>query len=588
MTVKLPSVDVVIIGFGWTGAIVGQELTDAGLNVLAFERGRWRDTPTDFSPAFIQDELRYRYRGHLFEQTARETLTFRNTRDQTALPMRKLGSFLPGAGVGGSGIHWNGQTFRFLPYDFEIRSRTVERYGKHAIPADMPLQDWGVTYAELEPYFDRFEYIAGISGQAGNLNGKIIPGGNPFEGPRSRPYPNPPMEQTYGPMLFAKAAKSLGMHPYPCPSANMSRAYTNPLGVRLAPCTYCGFCEKFACGNYSKACAQTTILPVLMRKRSFTLKTESEVTQINLDSTGKRAVSVTYVDAQGNEYEQPAELIVLGAYILHNVHLLLTSKIGTPYDPKTGKGTLGKNYAYQLTPSVDVFFDDKILNPFVGAGALGMIVDDWNGDAFDHSRLGFLHGGYIAAYMTTGRPIETELVPKGTPKWGAKWKQAFVKNYLTSMSLSLMGSVMPNRDNYLDLDPTYRDVYGRPLMRMTFDFKHNELALQEFALGKMAAIAKAMNPRETNEKRRGPHYDITPYQTTHNVGGAIMGANPKDSVVNRYLQHWDVSNLFVIGSNAFPHNSGYNPTVTLAALTYWATDAIRTKYLKSPGPLVHA
>ncbi|MGH6982154.1 MAG: GMC family oxidoreductase [Stellaceae bacterium] len=588
MAVKLPSVDVVMIGFGWTGAIVGQELTDAGLNVMAFERGRWRDTPTDFSPAFIQDELRYRYRGHLFEQPARETVTFRNTRDQTALPMRKLGSFLPGAGVGGSGIHCNGQTFRFLPYDFEIRSRTVARYGKHAIPADMPLQDWGVTYAELEPYLDRFEYIAGISGQAGNLNGTVVPGGNPFEGPRSRPYPNPPMEQTYGPMLFANAAQDLGMHPYPCPSANMSRAYTNPLGVRLAPCTYCGFCEKFACGNYSKACAQTTILPVLMRKKSFTLKTESEVTKINLDNTGKRAVSVTYVDAQGNEYEQPAELIVLGAYILHNVHLLLTSKIGTPYDPQTGKGTLGKNYCYQMTPSVDVFFDDKILNPFVGAGALGMIVDDWNGDAFDHSRLGFLHGGYIAAYMTTGRPIETELLPKGTPKWGGKWKQAFVKNYLTSMSISLMGSVMPNRDNYLDLDPTYRDVYGRPLMRMTFDFKHNELALQEFALGKMAAIAKAMNPRETNEKRRGPHYDITPYQTTHNVGGAIMGANPKESVVNRYLQHWDVSNLFVVGSSAFPHNSGYNPTVTLAALTYWATDAIRTKYLKSPGPLVHA
>lgn len=588
MAVKLPSVDVVMVGFGWTGAIVGQELTDAGLNVLALERGRWRDTPTDFSPAFIQDELRYRYRGHLFEQPARETLTFRNTRDQTALPMRKLGSFLPGAGVGGSGIHWNGQTFRFLPYDFEIRSRTVERYGKRAIPDDMPLQDWGVTYAELEPYFDRFEYIAGISGQAGNLKGTIIPGGNPFEGPRSRPYPNPPMEQTYGPMLFAKAAQSLGMHPYPCPSANMSRAYTNPLGVRLAPCTYCGFCEKFACGNYSKACAQTTILPVLMRKPSFTLKTESEVTKINLDNTGKRAVSVTYVDTQGNEYEQPAELIVLGAYILHNIHLLLTSKIGTPYDPQTGKGTLGKNYCYQLTPSVDVFFDDKILNPFVGAGALGMIVDDWNGDTFDHSHLDFLHGGYIAAYMTTGRPIETELLPKGTPKWGGKWKQAFVKNYLTSMSLSLMGSVMPNRSNYLDLDPTYRDIYGRPLMRMTFDFKRNELALQEFAVGKMAAIAKAMNPRETNEKRRGPHYDITPYQSTHNVGGAIIGTNPSDSVVNRYLQHWDVSNLFVVGASAFPHNSGYNPTVTLAALTYWATDAIRTKYLKSPGPLVRA
>src|SRR5262249_52114169 len=194
----------------------------------------------------------------------------------------------------------------------------------------------------------------------------------------------------------------------------------------------------FACGNYSKATAQTTILPVLMAKDNFTLKTGCEVLKVNLDASGKRATSVTYVDTMGNEYEQPADLIVLCAYVTHNVQLLLQSRIGTPYDPATAKGTLGKNYCYQLTPSVDVFFDDKILNPFVGAGALGMIVDDWNGDTFDHSKLGFLHGGYIAGYMTTGRPIETGLVPEGTPKWGAKWKQAFVKNYLTSMSLSLM------------------------------------------------------------------------------------------------------------------------------------------------------
>jgi gluconate 2-dehydrogenase alpha chain len=587
MAKRLPSVDVLLVGFGWTGAILGQELTDAGLEVLALERGGWRDTATDFSPAFVQDELRYRYRHHLFEEPARETLTFRNSPTQTALPMRTLGSFLPGTGVGGSGIHWNGQAFRFLPYDFEIRKATLDKYGKRAIPDEMPLQDWGVTYAELGPYFDRFEYICGISGKAGNLQGKVQEGGNPFEGPRAREYPNPPMRQTYGPTLFAKAATEIGMHPFPCPSANMSRAYTNPLNVTQAPCTYCGFCEKFACGNYSKATAQTTILPVLMAKDNFTLKTGCEVLKVNLDSSGKRATSVTYVDTMGNEYEQPADLIVLCAYITHNVQLLLQSKIGTPYDPMTGKGTLGRNYCYQLTPSVDVFFDDKILNPFVGAGALGMIVDDWNGDAFDHSKLGFLHGGYIAGYMTTGRPIETELVPEGTPKWGAKWKQAFVKNYLTSMSLSLMGAVMPHRENYFDLDPTYRDVYGRPLLRMTFDFRNNELKMQDFALEKMAAIAQAMKPREFHKKARGPHYDIEPYQSTHNTGGAIMGTNPRDSVLNRYLQHWDVSNLFVVGSNAFPHNSGYNPTVTLGALTYWSAMAIRDRYLTSPGPLVH-
>ena len=588
MAKKLPAVDVLLVGFGWTGAIMGQELADSGLQVLALERGGWRDTTTDFATTFIQDELRFYYRYELFQEPAQETLTFRNNTSQTALPMRHLGSFLPGAGVGGAGIHWNGQNWRFLPTDFTVRSQTTQRYGAQMIPQDMTIQDWGVTYDELEPFYDKWEYLCGISGKAGNIKGQMQPGGNPFEGSRSRDYPNPPMEMTYAPVLFAQAAKDIGLHPFPAPSANMSRAYTNPLGVQLGPCTYCGFCEKFGCGNFSKASPQTTILPVLMRKSNFTLRTECEVIKINLDSSGKRAVSVTYVDSQGEEYEQPAEVIVMTAFILHNVHLMLVSGIGTPYNSSTGKGTLGKNYAYQIVSSVDVFYDDKLLNPFIGAGALGMVVDDFNGDNFDHSNLGFLGGGYLACWTTNGRPIETDLTPKGTPKWGAKWKKAAIENYLKSVSLATHGAVMSYRSNYLDLDPTYHDVHGRPLMRMTFDFQNNERKMSDFLTKKTGEIARAMKPREFYEKPRQGHYDIEPYQTTHNTGGAIMGSTPQDSVVNRYLQHWDVSNLFVMGSAVYPQNPGYNPTGTIGALTYWAADAIKNKYLKNPGPLVQA
>jgi len=588
MAKVLPAVDVVLVGFGWTGAMLGQELTDAGLQVLALERGGWRDTTTDFATTFIQDELRFFSRHGLFQEPARETITFRNSASETALPMRHLGSFLPGSGVGGAGIHWNGQNWRFLPTDFQIRSQTIARYGKKMIPDDMTIQDWGVTYDELEPYYDKWEYLCGISGKAGNLNGLIQPGGNPFEGPRSRDYPNPPLDMTYAPVLFGQAASELGLHPFPAPAANMSRPYTNPLGVQLGPCTYCGFCEKFACGNYAKSSPQTTILPVLMRRPNFTLKTQSEVLKVNLDSSGKRAVSVTYVDTQGQEYEQPADIIIMTAWVLHNVHLLLHSGIGTPYDPATGLGTLGKNYAYQIVSSVDVFYDDKILNPFIGAGALGMIADDFNGDNFDHSSLGFIGGGYLACWTTNGRPIETHPTPEGTPKWGGKWKQAVVANYLKFATVSTHGAVMSHRGNHLDLDPTYRDVYGRPLMRMTFDYQDNEHKMSDFLTQKATDIAKAMKPREFHAQPQKGQYDISPYQTTHNTGGAIMGTTPQNSVVNRYLQHWDVPNLFVMGSSAFPQNAGYNPTGTIGALTYWVADAIRNKYLKNPGPLVQA
>ncbi|MGN6765804.1 MAG: GMC family oxidoreductase, partial [Rhizobiaceae bacterium] len=204
MAKKLPSTDVVIIGFGWTGAIMAEQLTAEGLQVLALERGVWRDTSTDFAVTNAQDELRYRYRGELFEELSRGTLTFRNSASQTALPMRKLGSFLPGTNVGGSGLHWNGQTWRFLPTDFLARSHNEGRYGPLA--EDMTVQDWGVTYEELEPHYDQFEYLCGISGKAGNLKGAKQEGGNPFEGARAREYPNPPMDMAYAPTLFKEAA----------------------------------------------------------------------------------------------------------------------------------------------------------------------------------------------------------------------------------------------------------------------------------------------------------------------------------------------------------------------------------------------
>lgn len=585
MATRLPPVDALMVGFGWTGAIMAQELTEAGLNVLALERGSWRDTPTDFATTFAQDELRYYWRHELFESPAHNTLTIRNKPEQTALPMRRLGSFLPGTNVGGAGVHWNGQVWRFLPSDFLARSHNMERYGAGQFVEGSTVQDWGVTYEDLEPHYERFEYLCGVSGKAGNLGGTIVDGGNPFEGPRKREYPNPPMAMSYPPTLFAEAARELGHKPFPQPSANMSQAYTNPLGVTLAPCTYCGFCEKFGCGNYSKATPQTTLLPALMRKRNFKLRTEAEVTRINLDSSGKRAVSVTYIDSAGQEFEQPAEIIVLSAYILHNVRLLLLSGIGKPYDPATGQGVIGKNYAYQITSSVNVFYEDKLLNPFIGAGAHGMLIDDFNGDNFDHSGLGFIGGGYMGIVQTGARPIETHPVPEGTPTWGSGWKQAIAKSYLRSTSVATHGAVMSHRNNYLDLDPTYRDVYGRPLLRMTFDFTDNEHRMSDYLTDRATELARAMKPSSIKVNKRKGSWDIEPYQTTHNTGGAIMGTDPGTSAVNRYLQSWDVPNLFVMGACAFPQNPGYNPTGTVAALAYHAADAIRQRYIKSPGML---
>ena len=587
MARKLPATDVVIIGLGWTGSILAHEMTEAGLNVVAIERGPWRDTATSFPTTYAQDELRYHIRHDLFLRPAQETLTFRNNASQTALPMRTWGSFMPPNGVGGGGVHWNAETWRFLPTDFVLRTHLTERYGAKFLPDDMTIQDWGVTYDDLEPHYDQFEYLCGTSGTAGNLNGVKQPGGNPFEGPRSRPYPTPAQAQPYGPTLFAQAAKELGHSPFAQPSGNLSEAYTNPWGMKLGPCTFCGYCEWFGCGNYSKASPQTTVLPALVRRPNFEARTQCTVTRINLDSTGKRATGVTYVNTSGEEFEQPADLVLLCAFQLFNVHLLLLSGIGRPYDPSTGEGVVGRNFSYQTTSSVDGFFDNKNFNPFIASGAIGMCIDDYNGDNFDHAPYGFVGGGYMGAVMTNGRPIATTAVlPKGVPGWGAEWKKAATDNYLSSYGFATHGSCYSYRDNYLSLDPTYTDPLGRKLLRMTFDFHDNELKMSQFLTDRLAEVVQKMGPREIGKHPRAGHYTTTVYQTTHTCGGAVMGTDPKTSVVNRYLQCWDVPNLFVTGATVYPQNAGYNPTDTIGALTFWAAKAIRTQYLKHPGPLV--
>src|SRR5437763_396347 len=485
MATKLKPVDAVVVGVGLSGSILAKELAEAGLHVVGLERGRWRDTDPDFAMPHAHDELRYVKRHELMQDLSRETISFRNNTKETALPMRQLGSFRPGEGVGGAAVHWGGLTWRFLPWDFETRSRTLARYGKEQMAADCTSQDWGVTYDELEPHFDRFEHLYGISGKAGNLKGKIIPGGNPFEGPRPREYPNPPLK--------------------------LSNA--------------------------------------------------------------------------GSLFEQPAELILLTSYVFNNVRLMLLSGIGKPYDPVANTGVVGRNYAYQTPSSCTLFFEDKVFNQFMAAGGMGVTIDEFNGDNFDHAGLGFIGGGFFQAATSGSRPIEVRPVPRGPPRWGSEWRHAVAKYFNRSFAIAIQGACQSYRSNYLDLDPAYRDAYGLPLLRMTFDRHENEHKMSVWITTKAAEIGKAIGPSKMTVSPRTERYTIVPYQSTHNTGGAAMGAEPATSAVNKYLQSWDVPNVFVVGASAFPQNGGYNPTGTVGALTFHALQAIKTRYLKRPGPL---
>jgi gluconate 2-dehydrogenase alpha chain len=537
----------------------------------------------------MHDQLKYERHLEMFEDLSKTTLTFRNTTGEVARPQRRHGPWPWGTGLGGAGYHWAGWTWRLTPWDFKIKSRTIERYGAARWPEDCTSQDWPMTYEELEPYYDRFEYTCGISGKAGNLGGAIQAGGNPFEGPRSRDYPNPPLKRSHAGKLYADATQSLGYHPFPMPAAQTSRPYTNPDGVSMGECVYCGFCMNYACEMAAKSTPQTCTLPAAFDTGNYEVRTNAAVTRIN--TSGGRATGVTYIDAQGREIEQPADIVLLTAFTWSNTQLLLASGIGRPYDPATGEGTVGKNFAWHwVTPGIQAYYDkDEYLNPYMATGALDTVIADFQGDNFDHGGLDFIGGSLIVAWMGGHGPLAFQPAPPGTPAWGSEWKKAVAHYYNRSFLVVGLHDHQSYRGNYMDLDPNYKDKWGNPLLRLTYDIGPNEHRLSRHMMGVGDKIAKALNPSHYALWGLPEHFDQGQYYyMIHQVGGAMAGDTPRNSVVNRYMQSWDVPNLFVVGASAFPQLSCFNPTGHLGALSYWAADAIKNQYLKNPGPLVDA
>ncbi|WP_413376507.1 GMC family oxidoreductase [Alkalihalobacillus sp. 1P02AB] len=571
MATELPKKEAVIVGMGWTGSIIAAELAKAGVEVVGLERGKERGLKDYY---VVHDELRYAIRYDLMQDLSKETITFRHDLDERALPMRQMGSFLLGEGSGGSGVHWNGQTYRFLPYDFQIRTQTIEKYGEEKVnQLNLQLQDWGITYEELEPYFYEFEKAAGISGEA-----------NPIGPERMDEYPNPPMKETPITAKFKQATENLGYHPFHVPSSNMSQTYENQYGATLSACQYCGYCERFGCEYGAKGDPTVAVIPFAKETGNFEIRHFANVTEVIHE--GGKATGVRYIDVKTKEeFIQPADIVILSGYVMTNTRLLLTSNLGRPYNPETGAGVIGKNYCYQLLPGVTGFFDEERFNTFMGAGALGACIDDFNGDNFDHADLDFIHGGNIACTQTGARPIASNNVPAGTRSWGSEFKELSINYYTRSISISAQGASMPVRENYLDLDPTYKDAYGLPLLRMTYNFTEQDRNLYHYIGERLDEIMLEMGASQISERSNLENYDIVPYQTTHNTGGVIMGDDPDTSAVNNYLQMWDAENVFVVGASAFAHNSGYNPTGTVGALAYRAVEGM-LKYREEGGNLV--
>jgi len=232
---------------------------------------------------------------------------------------------------------------------------------------------------------------------------------------------------------------------------------------------FCGYCDRFGCMIGAKAQPSTTLLPVIAHRNNFTLRPGCWVRRVvHKDGMAK---GVHFTDSSGEEYFQPAGAVVLASWTLNNVRLLYLSRIGRPYDPGAGTGTLGSNLTHHVQGATSVFFD-RPLNAFIGSGALGRVVSDYEGFNGLKGDEGILRGGILLSASAGSRPIQTfGNIPPGASKtnWGSAWKKTSLAWWDKVGGISYATEHLSYRHNYMDLDPTYTDKFGDPLLRFTLD-----------------------------------------------------------------------------------------------------------------------
>jgi gluconate 2-dehydrogenase alpha chain len=263
----------------------------------------------------------------------------------------------------------------------------------------------------------------------------------------------------------------------------------------------------------------------------------------------------------------------LAAYSLENVRLLLVSDINA-------NGAVGKWYTihnyHWFSGTVP---EDTMI--YAGPAAAGWAIDDFNTTFHQYSDGSFLMGTPIMYFAGDTQPIEgVKNMPPGTPMWGSGFKEYLRTNYRRRFGMYSQIATLPLKSNFLDLDPTVKDPWGQPALRITHDWGPHDKAAGRWINDIKQQIAREMGAVQVWEAPLDPPYHIT----THEHGGHVMGDDPSDSVVNSYSQSHEAPNLFVIGGGTFPTLSAYNPTATIQALAYRTADYI-TREAKPGGAL---
>ena len=531
-------VDFVIVGSGSSGGILAKELSTNGFKVVLLEQGKYRRT-TDFH----HDEIAEFVLSDLTGGNGIHQQTFRTDESEVA----KLADQQPARyamTVGGASVHFSGNFWRFREIDFNEHS-------VHGSISGTNFADWPISYAELEPYYAKVDWDIGVSGAPG-----------PHDSFRSKPFPMPPMPIKSSGVLLERAAEKLGISSQVEPLAILSQPHNGRPG-----CINCGFCSFFGCEVGAKSSTLVSMIPLAEASGNCEIRAECAVFRIETNAEG-RADEVLYYDPDGNQRSQKAKAVILAANGAETPRLLLNSASDShPDGLANSSGFVGRNLMYNCHSNAFAVFEHP-LNDYKGVQVTRVVHEYYDTDP----ARGFYGGGgidarpAIAAYPMAFAAFSA---PPGGPAWGAEYKEYLEYSYTRSMAIFNGATSLPQDSNNVTIDPTHKDAWGRPSIRVTYKDHDDDISIAKFLQDRAmelldAAGAQTAFPIPVGHQNSGVHL----------MGTCRMGDDPQNSVVDKHHRTHDVPNLFLCDGSSFVTSGRGQPTMTIMALAFRAAESI--------------
>jgi choline dehydrogenase-like flavoprotein len=538
--------DVVIVGSGAAGGTAAWALVQAGLKVAMLEAGPLRKHMVDFAyhePFPYEDQ----YRGFKTKESLNDQLKKKYTFGPNAYapwpnpdepyttPKDLPYEWMRARNVGGRTMFWGRFANRFNEADFKMRSKDG-----HGL-------DWPVEYKDLAPYYDKAEQFMGVCGA--KENHPDLPDSEYFLPPVALKCPD---------VNLSQAAEKLGMRPIRVRRAMLTKAHNG-----FPQCHYCAGCDD-GCETHSFYNSAFRQVVPLMQKfpKTFTLIPNAMARKVNLNQKGL-ASGVSYVDkTTGQEREIEARAVMLGCGTLETTRLLLISGIAN------SSGRIGQNFIEHLDVGATAFLPALSFKEREAGDGIGgsHIVIPWFGYFRENEKRDFVRGFQIEPSVR--QRMRPDKNPKSTPGFGADWKKEIRRWQGTRVSLACHGEMLASPKKFVELDPAVKDKWGMPVLKIHHPWDNNDRAMFKYVRQTYEELFKAAGAVDV----RLPKEPDTPGHSIHEMGTAHMGADPKTSVLNQFNQSWDVKNLFVVDAAAFSSGTHKNPTLTIMALSWRASD----------------